>query len=150
VSALGISKDSKNVVYKVTTPSIEENKSNSKFYVIPVNGGSPTEVQETKDLLKDKTFPDGKYLVYSEEVKINDVLDFYPNLEKSEVQIYDGLDYRHWDTWNEGKFNHVLYKETNEDAVGTDIMGNEKFDSPQSLCGDEDYLWSPDSKKSFT
>jgi hypothetical protein len=65
------------------------------------------------------------------------------------VQIYDGLDYRHWDTWNEGKFNHVLYKETNEDA-GTDIMGNEKFDSPQSLCGDEDYLWSPDSKKSFT
>jgi hypothetical protein len=52
---LGISKDSKNVVYKAT-PSIEENKSNSKFYVIPVNGGSPTEVQET-DLLKDKTFP---------------------------------------------------------------------------------------------
>jgi hypothetical protein len=47
VSALGISKDSKNVVYKVTTPSIEENKSNSKFYVIPVNR-SPTEVQETK------------------------------------------------------------------------------------------------------
>jgi hypothetical protein len=57
-----------------------------------VNGGSPTEVQETKDLLKDKNIsPDGKYLVYSEEVKINDVLgkDFYPNLEKSEVQIYD-------------------------------------------------------------
>jgi hypothetical protein len=63
------------------------------------------------------------------------------------VQIY-GLDYRHWDTWNEGKFNHVLYKETNEDAVGTDIMGNEKFDSPQKpFGGDEDYLWSPDSKK---
>jgi hypothetical protein len=35
-------------------------------------------------------------------------------------------------------------------AVGTDIMGNEKFDSPQKPCGDEDYLWSPDSKKSFT
>jgi hypothetical protein len=52
--------------------------------------------------------------------------------------------------WNEGKFNHVLYKETNEDAVGTDIMGNEKFDSPQKpFGGDEDYLWSPD-KKSFT
>jgi hypothetical protein len=72
-----------------------------------------------------KHFPDGKYLVYSEEVKINDVLgkDFYPNLEKSEVQIYDGLP--PLGHWNEGKFNHVLYKETNEDAVGTDIMGNE-------------------------
>jgi hypothetical protein len=25
---------------------------------------------------------------------------FYPNLDKSD-QVYDGLDYRHWDTWNE-------------------------------------------------
>jgi hypothetical protein len=23
---------------------------------------------------------------------------FYPNLDKSDVQVYDGLDYRHWDT----------------------------------------------------
>ncbi|NGY36439.1 S9 family peptidase [Flavobacterium sp. XN-5] len=151
VSALGISKDTKNVVYKVTTPSIEENKSSSKFYIVPVTGGNPTEVKETKDLLKDKNIsPDGKYIVYSEEVKISKVhgKDFYPNLEKSEVQIYDGLDYRHWDTWNEGKYNHVHYKENREDAVGTDIMGNEQFDSPQKpFGGDEDYIWSPDSKK---
>jgi dipeptidyl aminopeptidase/acylaminoacyl peptidase len=151
VSSLGISKDTKNVVYKVTTPSIEENKSNSKLYTIPVNGGIPTEVKDTKDLLKDKNIsPDGKYLVYNEEVKIDKVLgkDFYPELEKSEVQIYDGLDYRHWDTWNEGKFNHVLYKENVEGAIGTDIMGNENFDSPQKpFGGDEDYIWSPDSKK---
>jgi dipeptidyl aminopeptidase/acylaminoacyl peptidase len=151
VSSLGISKDSKNIVYKVTTPSIEENKSNSKFYIIPINGGTPTEIKETKDLVKDKNIsPDGKYLVYNEEVKISNILgkDFYPDLEKSEVQIYDGLDYRHWDTWNEGKFNHVLYKENTEDAVGTDIMGKENFDSPQKpFGGDEDYIWSPDSKK---
>ena len=151
VSSLGISKDTKNVVYKVTTPSIEENKSNSKFYIIPINGGIPTEVKETKDLVKDKNIsPDGKYLVYNEEVKISNVLgkDFYPDLEKSEAQIYDGLDYRHWDTWNEGKFNHVLYKENTDGAVGTDIMGKENFDSPQKpFGGDEDYIWSPDSKK---
>ncbi|WP_339919080.1 S9 family peptidase [uncultured Flavobacterium sp.] len=151
VSSLGISKDSKNIVYKVTTPSVEENKSNSKFYIIPINGGTPTEIKETKDLVKDKNIsPDGKYLVYNEEVKISNILgkDFYPDLEKSEVQIYDGLDYRHWDTWNEGKFNHVLYKENTEGAVGTDIMGKENFDSPQKpFGGDEDYIWSPDSKK---
>jgi dipeptidyl aminopeptidase/acylaminoacyl peptidase len=151
VSSLGISNDAKNLVYKVTTPSIEENKSNSKFYVIPLIGGVATEIKETKDLLQDKNIsPDGKYLVYNEEVKISNVLgkDFYPELEKSEVQIYDGLNYRHWDTWNEGKFNHVLYKENTEDAAGTDIMGNENFDSPQKpFGGDEDYIWSPDSKK---
>jgi hypothetical protein len=27
--------------------------------------------------------------------------------------------YRHWDTWNEGTFNHVFYKENKEGAVGT-------------------------------
>ncbi|PRZ26446.1 S9 family peptidase [Flavobacterium granuli] len=153
VTPLGISKDAKNVVYKVTTPSVEENKLDSKFYTIPVNGGDPTEVTEIKDLLTDKNIsPDGNYLVYNEEVKLNKVLgkDFYPKLEKSDVQIYDGLDYRHWDTWNEGKYNHVFYKETTPDAVGTDIMGNENFDSPQKpFGGDEDYIWSPDSKSIF-
>ncbi|UQD55379.1 S9 family peptidase [Flavobacterium sp. K5-23] len=153
VAPLGISKDGKNIVYKVTIPSIEENKSNSKTYTIPVNGGNPTEVAETKDLLKDKNIsPDGKYIVYNEEVKINKVhgKDFYPELEKSDVQIYDGLDYRHWDTWNEGKFNHVLYKENVDGSVGTDIMGNEPFDSPQKpFGGDEDYIWSPGSKSIF-
>ncbi len=150
VTALGISKDGKNVVYKVSTPSIEENKSDSKFYTIPVIGGKATEVKDTKDLLIDKNIsPDGKYIVYNEEVKIDKVhgKDYYPELEKSNVQIYNGLDYRHWDTWNEGKFNHVFYKENKEGSVGTDILKGENFDSPQKpFGGDEDYIWSPDSK----
>ena len=150
VTPLGISKDGKNIVYKVTTPSVEENKSDSKFYILPVNGGNPTEVKDTKELLKDKNVsPDGKYIVYNEEVKIEKVhgKDFYPELEKSDVQIYDGLNYRHWDTWNEGKYNHVFYKENKESAVGIDIMKGENFDSPQKpFGGDEDYIWSPDSK----
>ncbi|PIF61555.1 S9 family peptidase [Flavobacterium sp. 11] len=150
VTPLGISKDGKNIVYKVATPSVQENKSETKFYILPVNGGNPTEVKETKDLLKDKNIsPDGKYIVYNEEVKIEKVhgKDFYPELEKSDVQIYDGLNYRHWDTWNEGKYNHVFYKENKEGATGIDILKGENFDSPQKpFGGDEDYIWSPDSK----
>ncbi|MDI6032256.1 S9 family peptidase [Flavobacterium sp. LB2P84] len=150
VAPLGISKDGKNVVYKVTTPSVQENKSDSKFYTLPGNGGNPTEVKDTAALLKDKNVShDGKYIVYNEEVKIEKVhgKDFYPELEKSDVQIYDGLNYRHWDTWNEGKYNHVFYKENKEGATGIDILKGENFDSPQKpFGGDEDYIWSPDSK----
>lgn len=152
VSALGISKDGKNVVYKVSTPSVEENKSDSKYYSVPVIGGNATEITDYKVLLKDKNIsPDGKYTVYNEEVKIDKVhgKDFYPELDKSNVQIYDGLNYRHWDTWNEGKFNHVFYKESNgnDKAIPVDILKNEAFDSPQKpFGGDEDYIWSPDSK----
>ena len=150
VSGLGISKDGKNVVYKVTTPSAEENKSNSKYYAVPVNGGNAVEVSDHKLILTDKNVSsDGKFLVYNEEVKLDKVLgkDFYPELGKSDVQIYNALDYRHWDTWNEGKFNHVFYKENKEGAKGTDIMVGETFDSPQKPFGDDaDYIWAPDGK----
>ena len=150
ISPLGISKDEKNIIYKVSTPSVEENKSNSKYYSVPVNGGNTIEISDYKSLLADKNIsPDGKYTVYNEEVKIDKVhgKDFYPNLDKSNAQIYNGLDYRHWDTWNEGKFNHVFYKSNGEKSVGIDIMKGENFDAPQKpFGGDEDYIWSPDSK----
>jgi dipeptidyl aminopeptidase/acylaminoacyl peptidase len=153
VSAIGISKDGKSIVYKVATPSLEENKSNSKFYTIPVTGGNAVEIQEnnTKDLVVDKNIsPDGKYILSSQEVKTENVLgkDFYPELDKSEVQIYDGLDYRHWDTWNNGTHNHVFYAiNKGSKATPIDIMKGEPFDSPQKpFGGDEDYIWSPNSK----
>jgi len=150
ITPLGISKDGKNVVYKVSTPSVEENKSNSKYYTVSINGETVAEIKNTKDILVDKNIsPDGKYIVYNQEVKIDNVLgkDYYPNLDKSNVQIYNGLDYRHWDTWNEGKFNHVFYKENKEGSEGIDILKGENFDSPQKpFGGDEDYNWSPDGK----
>ena len=150
LTSLGISKDEKNIIYKVSTPSVEENKSNSKYYSIPVNGGTAIEITDYKSLLSDKNVsPDGKFTVYNEEVKIDKVhgKDFYPNLDKSNAQIYNGLDYRHWDTWNEGKFNHVFYKANVENAVGIDIMKGENFDAPQKpFGGDEDYIWAPDGK----
>lgn len=150
LSPLGLSKDGKNIVYKVTIPSAEENKSNSKYYTIPVNGGNAVEVTDYKSLYHDKNVsPDGKYLVYNEDVKVEKILgkDFYPELQKSDVQIYDGLNYRHWDTWKDGHFSHVFYRENKDKSKGTDIMKGEPFDSPQKPHGgDEDYIWSPDSK----
>lgn len=150
VTPLGISVDGKNIVYKVAIPSVEENKSNSKFYTIPVTGGNAVEVKETKDLVKDKNVsPDGKYILSSQEVKTENILgkDIYPELKKADAYVYNGLDYRHWDTWNNGSNNHVFYAENKEKAKAIDIMPNEPYDSPQKpFGGDEDYIWSPDSK----
>lgn len=154
VTALGISNDGKKIVYKVATPSIEENKSNSKYYTIPVSGGNPTEVTETKNLLKDKNIsPDGLYQLSHKEVKLENVLgkDIYPELDKSNAQVYNGLDYRHWDTWRDGTYNHVFYGGIPAPNVRlappVDIMENEPYDSPQKpFGGDEDYVWSPNSK----
>ncbi|WP_159801145.1 S9 family peptidase [Flavobacterium sp. MK4S-17] len=150
VSPLGISSDGKNIIYKVSTPSMEENKLNSKTYSIPVNGGKAKEIEDYKELLKDKyVSPDGSLRLTHKEVKVEKVYgkDYYPELEKSTVQIYNGLDYRHWDSWNDGTHNHVGYTPINDKDNFTDIMKGEPYDSPQKpFGGEEDYTWSPDGK----
>lgn len=150
VSALGVSKDGKSVIYKVSTPNAVENKSTSKFYSVPVTGGNATELKDAEGLVKDKNLsPDGKLLLTSKEIKVEKVLgsDLYPELAKTTAQVYDGLDYRHWDTWNNGTHNHVGYHAVADKDGFTDIMPNEPYDSPQKPHGgDEDFIWGPDGK----
>jgi len=95
--------------------------------------------------------PDGKHILFSKEVKLRKVSgsDFYPDLPKSNVQIYDHLNYRHWDTWEDGSFQHVFYATYDNGQTGTpvDIMEGEPYDCPQMpFGGAEDVIWSPDGK----
>jgi dipeptidyl aminopeptidase/acylaminoacyl peptidase len=153
VSSLGISRDGRQAVYSVSTPSVVENKSSSKQYAISLQGGEPLELVNTHNVIGDKSIsPDGKYQITTQEVKINKVQgkDFYPELDKSNVQIYESLNYRHWDTWEDGAFSH-LFVHTLENDVrgeGKDLMPNEPYDCPQKpFGGEEDYTWRPDSKR---
>ena len=149
ISPLGISKDGKNIIYKVSTPSMAENKSTSEFFSIPIIGGKPTSLKDYENLLTDKNkSKGGNWTLTHKEVKVNKVYgkDFYPELEKSDVQIYNSLDYRHWDTYNDGQYNHVIL--TNDKKEEIDIMKGEPFDCPQKpFGGDEDYIWSSDGSK---
>ena len=148
VSPVGVTKDKKSLIYRVGTPNVAENKIESKFYSIPLKGGNPTEIKDFKNLILDPyTAPNGNVLTHK-EVKVQKVLgsDYYPELQKSTVQIYDGLDYRHWDTYNDGNHNHVFIEYKNGNIE--DLMLNEPYDSPQKpFGGSEDYIWSPDYTK---
>jgi len=150
VSPLGITKDGKNLIYNVSTPNVKENKLETKTYTVPINGGTPTLIEDYKSLLTDKNVsPDQKYILFHKKVAINKILgkDIYSDLTKSTAYVYNELDYRHWDTDNQGKFNHVFYRENKEKSKGIDIMGDEPYYSPQMpFGGDEDYIWSPDGK----
>jgi hypothetical protein len=107
-----------------------------------------TEVQETEDLQRTKHFPDGNILVYSEEVKIRcSRKDFYPNLENPEVQIYDGLAYRHWTLGM--KANLIMYWQRLMRMQELISWATKSSNSPHLFDGDEDYLWSP-TKNPFT
>lgn len=94
--------------------------------------------------------PDGHYILFSGEVKLKKVLgkDFYPDLTKSNVQIYDNLMYRHWSHWFDGNFSHVFYATLDSAGnvgVPVDIMQGESYDCPQQpFGGPEDFIWSED------
>jgi len=150
VSAIGISRDGKQLVYNVSTPSITENKSTTKRYSIPLTGGVPYELSDEVLVDDISISPDGQYQITVQDVKINKVQgkEFYPELDKSNVQIYDGLNYRHWDTWEDGAFSHIFVKKVGDASDGKDMMANEPFDCPtKPFGGDEDYTWRIDSKK---
>ena len=151
VSGLGISKDGKYVVYNVSTPNAELNKSSSKKYTVSFADGSIAEITDAESILPNsKISPDGKYVISNEEVKIKPVMgsDLYPDLKKSNVYVFDNLAYRHWDTWEDGKFDHVFLTEVNNPASKKDLMEGEAYDAPtKPFGGDEDYVWSHDGKQ---
>lgn len=92
--------------------------------------------------------PDGKFVAYSKEVAVKPMLgkDIYPDLPKTTAQIYTDLNYRHWDTWEDGKFSHIFIASSQGGAT-KDIMLNEPYDAPQKpFGGSEDFIWTPDGK----
>lgn len=149
VSPLGITKDGKSIVYNVISYDAAENSGSAKQYIIPVDGGDAVEIEGGESLVADRhNSPNGQYLITIQDVKLNKVygVDYYPELDKSDVMIYDDLMYRHWDKWEDGKFNHI-FLHAGKKANGKDIMKGEPYNCPQTpFGGEEDYTWSPDGK----
>ena len=149
VSAIALTPDQQYVLLSVSTPDIAENTFKKEYYKLAVKGGVAIPISEAEiEKLTAKYNADRSLKLTQKEVKINKVLgkDFYEDLSKSSGQLYNGLDHRHWDTWNEGKYNHVF----TEDAEGNqkDLMEGMPFYCPQMPYGGaEDYIWSPDGQK---
>lgn len=92
--------------------------------------------------------PDGKYVAYSKDVMIKPMngTDIYADLPNTTAKVYTDLNYRHWDTWEDGKFSHVFVVNL-KDGTTKDIMEDEPYDCPQKpFGGAEDLAWAPDSK----
>src|SRR5690348_8931409 len=102
LNAVGVSKDKKYVVYTVSTPDVSQNKSSTKTYRMPVAGGAAEEIPSADTIVNNTHISaDGKWKISDSDVKVMNVYgsDFYPELIKSNAQVYNSLMYRHWDTW---------------------------------------------------
>lgn len=152
VSAVGISNDGKQVIYKTSAIDLKSDKKSSQVYSVPVNGGTITPLEEVGNLVKDKNVsPDGQWKLVTKEVKIQKIkgTDHYEDVPNSNVMIYDQLNYRHWDSWEDGSYSHLFIQSaTDPNDKGIDLMEGTPYDCPQKpFGGDEDYIWSPDGQK---
>jgi len=95
-----------------------------------------------------KVSPNHRYIAFTKEVMVNPMLgkDIYADLPKTTAQVYNDLNYRHWDTWEDGRYSHVFIADVKK-GKASDIMPDEPYDCPQKpFGGTEDLVWSPDSK----
>jgi dipeptidyl aminopeptidase/acylaminoacyl peptidase len=151
VSGIGITNDGREVVYRVSTPDMDKNTFTRKLYASDIQTGTTRPVETIQGLVADKHIsPDGRYAIASRPVLMENTAGKkkYPDLPLSQVQLYDALDYRHWDTWHDGSFNHLFFGPADKpDSTYRDIMAGEPFHCPQKpFGGEEDYAWSPDGK----
>lgn len=95
--------------------------------------------------------PDGKKIAFSKEILVEKFLgkDKYSDVPKTTAHIYTDLNHRHWDYFNEGKYNHVFIVNITDDVnKAKDLLEGKPWDSPQRpFGGTEDFIWSPDSSQ---
>ena len=122
-----------------------------KIYISKDNGLSWAEFYTIGDADNIVISPDGKKVAFSKAVQVEKLLgkDKYADLPKTTAQIYTDLNHRHWDAWNEGKYNHVFVASISDDvSKAKDLLDGQKFDSPQKPSGgSEDFIWSSDSSQ---
>ncbi len=95
--------------------------------------------------------PDGKKIAFSKQVLVENLMakDKFKDTPKSTAYIYTDLNHRHWDYFNEGKYNHVFVVRTSENVEkAKDLLEGKTWDSPQRpFGGSEDFIWAPDSSQ---
>lgn len=95
--------------------------------------------------------PDGKKVAFSKQVLVEKVMGKvkYSDVPKTTAHIYTDLNHRHWDYFNEGKYNHIFVVNVSENVENAkDLLEGKMWDSPQRpFGGAEDFIWSPDSSQ---
>ncbi len=101
-----------------------------------------------------KWSPDGRSIAF--------VSDVYPECEtldcnqktlashdanKVKARVFDGLLFRHWVSWKEGRYSHLFLVPADGSQPPRDLTPGRADVPPFSLGGPDDYAFSPDAKE---
>ncbi|WP_159476810.1 S9 family peptidase [Chryseobacterium sp. 18068] len=122
-----------------------------KIYLSKDSGKTWTEFYTIGEADNIVISPDGKKIAFSKQVLVEKLMgkDKYADTPKTTAQIYTDLNHRHWDYFNEGKYNHVFVVNTSSSVDSAkDLLEGKTWDSPQRpFGGAEDFVFSPDSSQ---
>ncbi|MGO4710110.1 alpha/beta fold hydrolase [Chryseobacterium sp. 2TAF14] len=122
-----------------------------KIYLSKDNGKTWAEFYTIGEADNIVISPDGKKIAFSKQVLVEKLMgkDKYADTPKTTAQVYTDLNHRHWDYFNEGKYNHVFVVNTSSSVDSAkDLLEGKTWDSPQRpFGGAEDFVFSPDSSQ---
>jgi dipeptidyl aminopeptidase/acylaminoacyl peptidase len=128
----------------------------SQLFVMPVDGGEARQLTDYPLGVSDPVWsPDGRFIAVTSRVypecgfdpECNATLEHSVTNGPLTARMTDELLYRHWTTWREGRFAHVLLVEAESGEVVHDMTPG-RWDSPTfSVGGGGGYAFSPDGRE---
>jgi len=126
----------------------------TQLYVLPVDGGEARQLTDFElDLGDPRVSPDGRWIAVTADVFPECGADGPCNAKlrkgiddgKLQVHVADDLLYRHWTSWRDGTYTHVLLVDAASGEVVKDLTPGH-WDSPTfSLGGERGYDFAADS-----
>jgi dipeptidyl aminopeptidase/acylaminoacyl peptidase len=132
---------------------VSNRSGSSQLWTIALDGGEPRKLSDYAPGIDGPVLsPDGKWIAFSAEIwpdidfdgASQAAHDHAREQGRLNVRMSDSLLYRHWTSWDEGKFAHVLLMDAKTGAVVRDLTPG-RFDSPPfMLGGGRGFAFSPD------
>lgn len=120
-----------------------------KLWTMNADGSGKKAVTGIADFESFSVSPDAKNIYFTKRIKLDQTANEKHNLPKAKVRIINDLMYRHWNSWSDYSYSHILVASFDGTSVSNpkDIMEGQRFESPTSPYFDEGEIsWSPEGK----